>query len=722
MSDLDEQFLSEARDLLAQAGEDLLALEREPASPERIDSLFRVLHTLKGSAGIMDLAPLGRLMHAAEDLLGAWRSGARAPSPALVDWLLAALDRTDGWLVDFEVTGRLRDEASDEAAALDARLAALCGKPQSGPAVEPPHWAATLLGSVDPAPKGPVLAVEYEPRARCFFDGDDPIDLLRSLPGLIALRVEAREPWPPLEEMDPFACNLRFRALVEGDSSEAQALFRFVADQVRIVPVEARRPPRPSPTHLDEAVIEEQRRLVDEVAADDEAVGRLASAARAAANVLRAFGKAEEAARIEAAGRAAVAAGTPAPLRAALDASGGQAWSLGSTALSTMALRVDPARVDALADLVGELIVAKNALAHLAAQRGKTADAPAVLRALEDQVAGLDRLTAGLQRAVLEIRMMSVGPVFRRFPRVIRDAGRSLGKEVTLILTGEDTELDKTTVEMLSEPLLHLVRNALDHGIETPSERVATGKPALGRIELRAVRSSDGVAIEIEDDGRGIDAEALRRTAIARGLLPPEAATSLSDEDALQLVFRPGLSTAAEVTDLSGRGVGMDAVRSAVEAAGGRVRLSSRPGRGTTCRLELPAGLLATRLLLVRVGEDRFGLPMDRTAETLRLPRSHVRPIQGGSAFVLRDRTVPLVQAADLLGRSHGAADGDPLVIVVAAAQGPVGLVVDAIEERLDAVVKRPEGLVATLPHLLGTTLRGDGQVLLVLDPEGLLA
>jgi len=722
MSDLDEQFLLEARELLAQAGEDLLALEREAASPERIDSLFRSLHTLKGSAGIMDLPPLGHLMHAAEDLLGAWRSGAAAPSLPFVDWLLAALDRTEGWLGDFEAAGRLRDEATDEAAELNAELAALRGKAQPEPTTGPPDWAEALLESVDQAPKGPVLAVEYVPRARCFFDGDDPIDLLRRLPGLIALRMEAREPWPPLEEMDPFACNLRFRALVGGDLSEARALFRFVADQVRIAPVEVHLPFLPSPSPLEEIILVEQRRLLDHVALGEGAAGRLVSAARAAANVLRASGKAEEAARVEVAGRAAVEAGAPDLLRAALDTSGAQASTHGPAAPSAMSLRVDPARVDALADLVGELIVAKNALAHLAAQRGKAADATAVLRAVEDQIAGLDRLTSGLQRAVLDIRMMSVAPVFRRFPRVIRDVARTLGKEVALILSGEDTELDKTLVEMLSEPLLHLVRNALDHGIETPPERLAAGKPAQGRLELRAFRSGDGVAIEIQDDGQGIDAEALRRSAVVRGLLPPDEAAALSDEDALQLVFRPGLSTAPAVTDLSGRGVGMDVVRSAVEAVGGRVRLSSSPGRGTICRIELPASLLATRLLVIRVGEERYGLPMDQTAETLRLPQGLVRPVQGGSAFVLRDRTVPLVKAADLLGQFHGTAKGDPLVIVLASAQGLIGLVVDAIEERLDAVVKRPEGLVAALPHLLGTTLRGDGQVLLVLDPEGLLA
>jgi len=331
MSDLDEQFLLEARELLAQAGEDLLALEREAASPERIDSLFRSLHTLKGSAGIMDLPPLGHLMHAAEDLLGAWRSGAAAPSLPFVDWLLAALDRTEGWLGDFEAAGRLRDEATDEAAELNAELAALRGKAQPEPTTGPPDWAEALLESVDQAPKGPVLAVEYVPRARCFFDGDDPIDLLRRLPGLIALRMEAREPWPPLEEMDPFACNLRFRALVGGDLSEARALFRFVADQVRIAPVEVHLPFLPSPSPLEEIILVEQRRLLDHVALGEGAAGRLVSAARAAANVLRASGKAEEAARVEVAGRAAVEAGAPDLLRAALDTSGAQA--------STTALR-----------------------------------------------------------------------------------------------------------------------------------------------------------------------------------------------------------------------------------------------------------------------------------------------------------------------------------------------------------------------------------------------
>lgn len=721
MNDLSEQFLSEARELLAQAGEDLLALERESAGPERIDRLFRALHTLKGSAGIMGLAPLGRLMHAAEDLLGAWRSGAAAPSLELVDWLLAVLDQTERWLRDFEVAGRLRDPAPEEAATLEARLTALQGEAKPISAEEPPDWAEAMLEAAAPAPGARMLAIEYVPRARCFFDGDDPIGLLRGLPGLLGLLVEPREPWPPLEDLDPFACNLRFRALAAGELSDAQALFRFVADQVRIVPIEVRPPSLRPSVHVEEAILAEQRRLLDETAFDGGAAGHLTSIARAAANALRASGKPEMAVRVEAAGRTAVEAEDPAPLRAALEAAALQDDAFGTLASPNMALRVDPARVDALADLVGELIVAKNGLAHLAARRGRMSGSAGLLVAWEDQVAGLDRLTAGLQRAVLDLRMMSVAPVFRRFPRVVRDAARALGKEVTLVLSGESTETDKATIEMLFEPLLHLVRNALDHGIETPQERQAAGKAAEGRLELRAVRSGDSVAIEIEDDGRGIDAEALRRTAVARGLLTSEEAAALSEEDALQLVFRPGLSTAATVTDLSGRGVGMDVVRSTIEAVGGRVRLSSRPGQGTIFRLELPANLLATRLLVIRVGGERYGLPMDRTSETLRIPREQVRSVQGGSAFVLRDRTVPFVRVSDLLDLRDGSAGGDPLVIVVATLQGPVGLAVDAIEERLDAVVKPPEGLVAALPHLLGTTLRGDGRVLLVLDPESLL-
>lgn len=720
MDALTEQFLIEARELTAQAAEDLVALERNPADRARIERLFRAVHTLKGSAGIMELAPMSGLMHAAEEVLETWRSGESQPSADLIDWALESLDLTEVWLDHYETSGHLPPGADEEARSLIARQDGASDRSEPGSAAPPPDWVGAMLARSGQGAPGPLVAIDYAPGPRCFFDGDDPIGLLRRMPGLLALRIEPREPWAPLDAVDPFACNLRLRAIAQGPIAEVQAPFRFVADQVWIGEVDPPQAAGPDPALL-AAILAEQVRILETSSGEEAVPGLLDSAARTAAAACRHGGDPERALRIEAAGMTALAAGDPEPLVAALQARPPKDEGAEATAGPGVALRVDPARMDDLANLVGEIIVARNALGFLIVQ-GEAGMPPAdLLRALRVRGAEMERLTTRLQQSVTGLRLLPLAPVFRRFPRLVRETARTLGKKVALVTRGEDTQVDKAVVDMLFEPLLHLVRNALDHAVEPPEERRAAGKPEEGVISMTASLQGERVVIEVTDDGRGMDDAAIRRTAVARGLLSEEAAAALSGPEALRLVLRPGFSTASQVSDLSGRGVGMDVVRAAVEAMGGRLDLSSRPGQGTTCRLDLPVGMSLTRVLVVRVGAERFGLPLDRVGEVLRLPRQAIQDVHGGRAFVLRGRTVPLMALADLLDLpDDGGADEVPTLAVLTA-QGLVGLAVDGFEERLDAALRPPEGLLAAMPNLLGTTLRGNGRVLLVLDPEALL-
>jgi two-component system chemotaxis sensor kinase CheA len=341
---------------------------------------------------------------------------------------------------------------------------------------------------------------------------------------------------------------------------------------------------------------------------------------------------------------------------------------------------------------------------------------------LREQHAGLDRLVGALQQAVLNIRVLPLGHVFNRFPRLVREIAATLGKSVRLVVEGETTEADKAVVEALFEPLLHGVRNAIDHGIESPAKREALGKAPVATVRLRAAREGERVVVEVEDDGRGIDPAAIRAVAERRGLLPPDALAALTDEDAVDLVFAPGFSTAAAVTDLSGRGVGMDAVRSAVERMGGRVVVESRLGSGTTLRMSLPFTLMLTRVMTVEAGGQVFGIPLDTVVETLRIRRDRIVPVGAARAFVLRDRTIPLVTLAEALGgATDGASGPETNVVVVAVGDQLGGLAVDRLGLQMEVMLKPVDGLLADVPAIAGTTLLGDGRVLIVLDVVELL-
>jgi two-component system chemotaxis sensor kinase CheA len=388
-------------------------------------------------------------------------------------------------------------------------------------------------------------------------------------------------------------------------------------------------------------------------------------------------------------------------------------------AAAARTLRVDAVRVDALADAVGELVVAGHALAQVAARADRIdAGLAAQIRAVQSN---FDRVVGDMRDAVTAVRMVSIAPVLRRLPRMVREIAAATGREVSLRITGEATQIDKGIADELFEPLLHLVRNAIDHGIEPQADRLSAGKPAHGLIRLDIARSGDQVRITLADDGKGIDPAHIRRVAVDREVIGAEAAAALDDEAALRLIFAAGFSTAAAVTDVSGRGVGMDAVQSAVDRMGGRIDLASEPGAGTTVRLILPLHAITTKLLVVEVGRDRFGVPLDDIVETSSIDQAAIFAIGRGRACVHRDRTLPLLSLARLL--DHDAADiAEPKLLVMGQGVDAVGVTVSALRERIDAAVRPPRGLLAHVPGIAGTTLLGDGGVLLVLDLPGLAA
>lgn len=386
------------------------------------------------------------------------------------------------------------------------------------------------------------------------------------------------------------------------------------------------------------------------------------------------------------------------------------------------ALRVDVERIDALVNLTGELTVAKNALAHAAAKAREGADVALLADMLKTQHAVLDRLVGELQRSVLNIRVLPLRHVFQRFPRLVREMVVSLGKPAHLVTEGEATEADKSIVESLFDPLLHVMRNALDHGIESAEQRAAGGKPASATIVLRAARDGEHVVVEVEDDGGGVDLAKVRQVAARRGVATLETLAALSEAEVVDLIFAPGFSTASEVTSVSGRGVGMDAVRTAVERLGGRVSIESRPGQGTHVRFLLPFTVIMSRVMTVEAGGQVFGVPMEAVIETVRIPRGEILPVGAAKAFVRRGRTIPLIDLAGALGQPQPPADPAEVNVVIASAGGQIGgLQVERLGERLDIMLKPLDGLLAGTPGVAGATLLGDGRVLIVLDLQELL-
>ncbi len=623
------QFLIEGREQALEASADLAALQRAPRDAARLDSCFRAVHTLKGSADLLGLRALGRVLHVAEDRLGALRAGAEA-APDFTS-LVAVVDQVERWLDALEIAGVLPADAD----AVADRLLAMLGS--AGVEASPPI-AAQAAGVGFAGKTG--IAIRYTPRADCYFAGDDPIAIISSVPDLVELRVGLREPVDDLSLYDPFACNLVIEALSTAELSAVETALRLVRDQVEL-------------TRLEPA-------------------------------------QAEPAAPVE-------------------------------TDTGRRTLRIDAARIDQMADIADQLVVAKSGLGDLAAQADRLAGGQGLGSALRARQAELDRLVSTLHATVGRARLTPLTPLFSRFPRLVREIAASLGKAVSLEVAGGEVEVDKAVVDGLFEPLLHVVRNAVDHGVEAEAVRRAAGKSAQAVVRLSARAVGDQVVVEVADDGGGVDPARIRARALARGLIDEARAGELDDAGLIDLIFQPGFSTAETVSSVSGRGVGMDAVRSATAKLGGRVEVVSQLGQGSTIRLVLPIRMVLARLLVVACGAESFGLLLEDIVEVTRVSASQVLPVRAGHAFVLRDEVVPLVWLEQAVGGLTGSVDAVDRVVVARVGGELVGFAVSAVMDRIDAVVRPMSGLLSGAAGVVGSTLTVDGDVLLVLDLAELL-
>lgn len=794
MKALQEQFIQEARELLEGIGESLLKFEKDATDSDNLNNLFRLVHTLKGNTGLFEeLGAVGRVLHAAEDTLDMVREGRVQLTSQDSDLLLDAMDFVSSSLDDWELERYDAERVEQQAHSLSLAIRAQAESPDvegsinafvSGgdSAVNAPlgaSWIDFLLDHIESG-EGQRVLLRYQPEPECFFKGEDPFQLARSVPELIGIWIHPVGQWPSLAQLDVYQAQIEIRLVSAAELSQVMQVFECIPEQVemQVLPAALGRahclPPDCSTLSVEtlEPVIPAHRlpaaqmvwkaqtrvlQLLDEQAPWQ---GRAQSVCQAIEGLSQSLGQAHWASAVRAATEASLVQNSPQPLLAWLQRPPQSLFpnhdSLTESPLpvahaidddikdeltyvqqvqtkvplqrsdvqdhdhkSNSTLKVSREKVDRLMDLIGEMVVAKNALPYLAERAESQFGVRELSRELKTHYSVINRIAEEMQDAIMQVRMLPVGSVFQRFPRLVRDLSKKLGKKVRLEISGEETEADKNMIEALADPLIHLIRNSLDHGVEPPEDRLAAGKSDEGLIQIQAWQEGDRVIIRIADDGSGIDAERVRAKALDKGLLSEDKLLSMSESEVQQLIFMPGFSTASVVSDVSGRGVGMDVVRSAISRISGQIELKSEKGNGTEVLLSLPLTMAVTNVMKISSAGQSFGVPMDAVVETVRVSQSSIHQIQAQQATVLRGKIVPLLQLNRLLGLDRGqvANEADEFaVLVVKVGHETLGIVVDDFESTVDILLRPLEGVLAALPQYSGSALLGDGSVLLILN------
>lgn len=726
MSSVLEQFIEESRELIESSSDLLLRLERHPDDRQGLDALFRAVHTIKGNSGLFELPELTSLVHVLEDRMEKVRAGDDVLSRELIQTSLEAFDHMSCMIDEVETSGCVSPEAAAESAAILASLT-----PGGIRVSTLPDGDETK----DSPPPGDMWLVSYLPKPDAFFCGEDPLYLVQSLPGLAYVETECVGQDTLDERYDVFQANVSYRALCHAPQSVLDDCFRYVPGQVQMTGVSA------------DALSEAQRGYLstllhaqhEVLTCTELARGVYESVATVLSNVAGCLQIPLQSVR---GSRPSDFMPLIAFLRRAIEGStqpqqGGRPahdehasladtrYEASATRNESRYLKIDRVRVDRLMELIGEMVVAKNGLPYVARRVEAGGDARDVARELMNRYASVSRITDEMQDAVMRMRMMPMSSTVQRLPRLVRDIAHRLGKEVELVVRGDETEADKTIIEGIADPLLHIVRNSLDHGFESPDEREAAGKPRAGTLTIEACQEGDRVVVVVSDDGRGIDTARVLAKAVDKGLFTADEAEAMSPQEALRIIFMPGFSTAEQVSDLSGRGVGMDVVMRSIEQLRGTVDIDSQPGQGTVIRIAMPLSIAVSHVMVTRCSGQLYGIPMDTVVETVRIAQADIQRIRGHRAAVLRDRIVPLFDLSSILQVSRpddtASQAAELTVLIVRTRSGIAGLVVDGFDGSMDVILKPMEGVLASLRGYAGTALLGDGGVLLVINLEELL-
>ncbi|MCG6970206.1 MAG: chemotaxis protein CheA [Gammaproteobacteria bacterium] len=716
-AELLQDFLVEAGEILEQLGEQLVELENRPQDNDLLNAVFRGFHTIKGGASFLSLDALVNICHRAEDVFNVLRNGERSVDAEVMDVILPVLDV----LNEQFATLRSGQEPQHADPQLLARLESLMQ-----PGAAPPEPVATQPMVAEEKPPLDAEAATSQTTSDDITE-DEFEQLLDSLSsgknaGAKAPKTEKKADKPQADSTptassdeiteDEFEALLdqldsqRKSGSTQSPAPEAPVKANSGTDAVEKVASEADKvkPAAKHETSKDEYITEEEfDELLDQIQNKDSKTATSGKPQPAPAKPAAASRSPQKPAN-------SVAAGPGKPADTQVAAKAKEAMAQGETTV-----RVDTKRLDDIMNLVGELVLVRNRLATLDSVKSD--------EEMTKVVANLDVVTADLQASVMKTRMQPIKKVFGRFPRVVRDLARNLHKEVNLELQGEDTDLDKNLVEALADPLVHLVRNAVDHGIETPEERIDAGKPRIGTVILTAEQEGDHILLTIEDDGKGMDADQLRRAAVAKGILDEESAARLEAKDCYNLIFAPGFSTKQEISDVSGRGVGMDVVKTRIVQLNGSVEIDSRKGKGSIIIIKVPLTLAIMPTLMVMLERQIFALPLASVNEIFHLDLTRTNVVDGQLVVMVRDKALPLFYLRHWLVKEGF---DQPLpheghVVVVSMGVQRIGFVVDTLIGQEEVVIKPLGALLHGMKGLAGATITGDGRISLILDIPGLM-
>ncbi|MHC8292667.1 chemotaxis protein CheA [Pseudomonas sp. LB3P58] len=729
-----QDFLVEAGEILEQLSEQLVELESRPDDADLLNAIFRGFHTVKGGAGFLQLNELVECCHIAENVFDILRKGERRVDSELMDVVLEALDAVNGMFTEVRERSPITAATPELLAAL-ARLAEPQTADETAPVAEVVEEPAAesesgditdnefeqLLDSLN-AVKAQAEAPAAVPAPSSNAAASDEItdaefeSLLDQLHGKGQFAVDAVAPAPAAPAAPKAAGDSsditddEFEALL--DQLHGKGNFAVDALESAIAAVPAPAAPTAKAAGGDLISDHEFESLLDELHGKGKftevGTGAVVSApvAKAPAPAAKPVAKAPEP-KAEAPKPAAAAA--PAPARAPAAPPPEKPASEAETTV-----RVDTARLDEIMNMVGELVLVRNRLVRLGLNSGD--------EAMSKAVSNLDVVTADLQTAVMKTRMQPIKKVFGRFPRLVRDLARQLKKEINLELVGEETDLDKNLVEALADPLVHLVRNSVDHGIEEPAEREAMGKPRSGKVILSAEQEGDHILLSISDDGKGMDADVLRGIAVKKGLMDKDAADRLSESDCFNLIFAPGFSTKTEISDVSGRGVGMDVVKTKIAQLNGTINIYSTKGKGSKIVIKVPLTLAIMPTLMVMLGNQAFAFPLVNVNEIFHLDLSTTNVVDGQEVVIVRDKALPLFYLKRWLVSSAAHEEQrEGHVVILSVGTQRIGFVVDQLVGQEEVVIKPLGKMLQGTPGMSGATITGDGRIALILDVPSML-
>lgn len=702
--DILQDFLVEAAEILEQLQEQLVDLENNPEDADLLNAIFRGFHTVKGGAGFLSLAELVDACHGAENVFDVLRQGKRQVTPELMDVILQALDSVNEMFAQVQ--------AREELTPAD------------------PELLAELHRLSQPEGAEPVAAAAPEPEPEMVEDPEIQEAEQHRAEGSIE-EISEDEFEALLDELHgpgggPTADKAASGA-DDGDITDDE--FEALLDQLHGkgqhggAPAPAAKAPaeQASAGNGDDEISDDEfEALLDQLHGQGKgpAAGGQAKSSAPSTPAAKPAAPKSEPAKAEAPKPQAAPAPKPAapekPQAPAKPAAKAPAKPSAPQAEATV--RVDTARLDQIMNMVGELVLVRNRLVSLV---GASRDDEELSKA----VANLDVVTADLQGGVMKTRMQPIKKVFGRFPRVVRDLARSLKKEISLVLEGEDTDLDKNLVEALADPLVHLVRNSVDHGIEMPDVREAAGKPRCGTVKLSASQEGDHILLTIEDDGAGMDPEKLKQIAISRGVLDEDSAARMSDNEAYNLIFAPGFSTKVEISDISGRGVGMDVVKTKITQLNGSVHIDSMRGKGTTLEIKVPLTLAILPTLMVVIGKQTFALPLAAVNEIFHLDLTKTNVVDGQLTIIVRSKAIPLFYLDEwlLVGGEPAERTGNGHVVIVQQGTQQIGFVVDSLIGQEEVVIKPLGAMLHGTPGMAGATITSDGGIALILDVPSML-